>query len=84
MAQLVARRIPDPKVASSNLVSFTHAAHHHVLSARVAQLVEHWSNKPTVAGSIPVVSKARCLNFFVLLHAAQLSIAQLVERGTVM
>ena len=24
--------------------------------ARVAQLVEHWSNKPTVAGSIPVVS----------------------------
>ena len=25
--------------------------------ARVAQSVEHWSNKPTVAGSIPVVSK---------------------------
>ena len=23
---------------------------------RVAQSVEHWSNKPTVAGSIPVVS----------------------------
>ena len=27
------------------------------LVARVAQSVEHWSNKPTVAGSIPVVSK---------------------------
>ena len=26
------------------------------LTARVAQSVEHWSNKPTVAGSIPVVS----------------------------
>ena len=25
-------------------------------TARVAQSVEHWSNKPTVAGSIPVVS----------------------------
>ena len=24
--------------------------------ARVAQSVEHWSNKPTVAGSIPVMS----------------------------
>ena len=27
MAQLVARRIPDPKVASSNLVSFMHVVH---------------------------------------------------------
>ena len=26
------------------------------LCARVAQSVEHWSNKPTVAGSIPVMS----------------------------
>ena len=33
--------------------------------ARVAQSVEHWSNKPTVAGSIPVVSSlhfASCHN----------------------
>ena len=28
------------------------------LTARVAQSVEHWSNKPTVAGSIPVVSSS--------------------------
>jgi hypothetical protein len=27
-----------------------------VCEARLAQSVEHWSNKPTVAGSIPVVS----------------------------
>ena len=27
--------------------------------ARLAQSVEHWSNKPTVAGSIPVVSIIR-------------------------
>ncbi len=31
------------------------------MQARVAQSVEHWSNKPTVAGSIPVVSSG---NFF--------------------
>ena len=28
----------------------------YLIYARVAQSVEHWSNKPTVAGSIPVVS----------------------------
>ncbi len=34
------------------------------MAARVAQLVEHWSNKPTVAGSIPVMSM---LNVFYLI-----------------
>ena len=35
-----------------------HARNHsvNIIYARVAQSVEHWSNKPTVAGSIPVVS----------------------------
>ena len=37
-----------------------------LIEARVAQLVEHWSNKPTVAGSIPVVS---IYFFFTLSHA---------------
>ena len=32
------------------------------LTARVAQSVEHWSNKPTVAGSIPVVSNQEKLS----------------------
>ena len=32
--------------------------------ARVAQSVEHWSNKPTVAGSIPVVSNQENLTKF--------------------
>ncbi len=36
----------------------------HILSARVAQLVEHWSNKPTVAGSIPVVSIIKYIRIF--------------------
>ncbi len=35
------------------------------MQARVAQLVEHWSNKPTVAGSIPVVSIGQIIFFFV-------------------
>ena len=34
----------------------SHRMHYSFKQARVAQLVEHWSNKPTVAGSIPVVS----------------------------
>ena len=36
---------------------------HSCLAARVAQSVEHWSNKPTVAGSIPVVSNQREIHF---------------------
>ena len=34
---------------------------HRTSQARVAQSVEHWSNKPTVAGSIPVMST---INYF--------------------
>ena len=46
MAQLAERSAVDRWVPASILI----------FCARVAQLVEHWSNKPTVAGSIPVVS----------------------------
>ena len=46
MAQLAERSRFNLLVAGSILI----------FCARVAQLVEHWSNKPTVAGSIPVVS----------------------------
>ena len=46
MAQLAERPRFNLLVAGSILI----------FCARVAQLVEHWSNKPTVAGSIPVVS----------------------------
>ncbi len=38
----------------------------YILSARVAQLVEHWSNKPTVAGSIPVVSIKKYIFVYLL------------------
>ena len=37
----------------------------HRMQARVAQLVEHWSNKPTVAGSIPVVSNEKKIFLYV-------------------
>ena len=46
MAQLAERSAVDRWVPASILI----------FCARVAQLVEHWSNKPTVAGSIPVMS----------------------------
>ena len=58
---------------------------------RVAQSVEHWSNKPTVAGSIPVTTSdtlAEWLRRQAVAHASKqasngLTIAQLAERGTV-
>ena len=56
MAQLAERSRFNLLVAGSILI----------FCARVAQLVEHWSNKPTVAGSIPVVS---IYFFFTLSHA---------------
>ena len=54
MAQLAERSAVDRWVPASILI----------FCARVAQLVEHWSNKPTVAGSIPVVSNQENLTKF--------------------
>ena len=53
MAQLAERSRFNLLVAGSILI----------FCARVAQLVEHWSNKPTVAGSIPVMSNQDKISF---------------------
>ena len=48
MAQLAARRIPDPKVGGSNPSSLIL-----LIGAFLAQMVERWPFKPMVVGSIP-------------------------------
>ena len=51
MAQLVARRIPDPKVGGSNPSSLILPLDEE--GAFLAQMVERWPFKPMVVGSIP-------------------------------
>ena len=46
----------------------THTMIWYIYRARLAQSVEHWSNKPTVAGSIPVASIYNQQTTIVYLH----------------
>ena len=53
----MATKLAGNIILFQNVADFvTSADTFYLIYARVAQSVEHWSNKPTVAGSIPVVS----------------------------